>query len=240
MGQESMRPAALAHGVEVRPATRRLGEGNRARSIPRWRAAIAAACTGVLLASAAGGQSAAARRPGQLFPTARPGTLIVRVGLEKVAGSAATAVPLDHVFQSGDRLRISISVNRAGYLRLLARGADGKTERLWPPGSEATPIGADESVLVPGDGSIRLDEKPGTERVEVIFSSTPIAKAPVVPVPGPAGRDEAPGTIRQIRLRNLIVDRQAAEGDLGSYFTGDLGKGGVATVAFEIRHQARR
>jgi hypothetical protein len=204
------------------------------------RVGIGAACIGLLLGGAVGGQSPVAWRHGQLLPTARPGTLILRVGLERVAETEATAVPLDHVFESGDHFRINITVNRAGYLRLLHRGVGGKFERLWPPGSQPVPIGPNEAVLVPDKGSILLDEKAGTEMIQVVFSVDPL-EGPQAGAPRTgAGSEGAPAKIGQIRLRDLVVEHQGAEADLGRYFTGELGEHGVSTLAFELRHQARR
>src|SRR5262249_54782730 len=134
----------------------------------RWRAAVAASWIGLTLAGAVAGAQAPGRPLGQLIATAPPGTLLLRVGVEKVGGERATAVPLDHVFQSGDHLRLTLRSSRAGYLRVLHDGADGRSEPLWPAGEAAAPIGAEEVVLVPGTGSIRLDDKAGVERLRVV------------------------------------------------------------------------
>ena|GEM_PF-6430877 len=96
--------------------------------------------------------------------------------------------------------------DRQGGRRHAARG---KTEHLWPPDSEPAPIGAEETVLVPSKGSIRLDEKAGAERVQVVFSSAPSANPPAAPAPAGPGSAVAPGKIRQIRLRDLAIDGQA-------------------------------
>jgi|GEM_PF-4743166 len=130
MGANCIRSVSRGRAAEARVAAPRPRDAAAGLPSSGLRAAVVAAWIGLLLAGAAGAQGGPAGRPlGQLIPTAPPGTLLLRVGLEKVSGPQATAVPLDHVFQSGDHFRISVKASRAGYLCLLYRGASGGAGR---------------------------------------------------------------------------------------------------------------
>ncbi|HXO19786.1 MAG TPA: DUF4384 domain-containing protein [Thermoanaerobaculia bacterium] len=187
----------------------------------------------------AGALVAAPPTPTRLVPVPRFGSLRLRVGLAKVVNLNSTAVPLSHIFESGDRFCITLTANRTGYIALLHRGAAGHLESLWPSNGGTAAIAANEMIVVPPDGNFRLDEVPGSEMVQIVFTLAPIGQPMAQLLEATTG---ASGTsaIRQIRLRGVVADPSEDSGDVASLFTGDIVEHGVAVVELAIAHRARR
>jgi len=171
--------------------------------------------------------TAPAGRPAPLPAAAE--AVVVRVRLEQLAEAGFTPVPLSHAFKNGDRLRLAVQVNRAGHLYLLYRGRSGATERL----AEAALL-AGESVLVPAEGALRMDDRPGTETVQILFSLVRLDDPILAARPPAAG--ERPH-IRQIRLRELSLDAGGRPGDAGAAFSADLDPAGVALLDLPLQHR---
>jgi hypothetical protein len=152
-----------------------------------------------------------------------------------MVGLRATAVPLDHEFENGERFRITLTSSRNGYVFLLDRGADHNLHRLWPATGGAIPIAARETVLVPPDGQFRLGAATGTDTVRIVFSLLPLADPLALQLDTDAPGRGAAAPIRQIRLRGeLGRDDAAAE------FTGEIVERGVAVLDLNLVHRARR
>jgi hypothetical protein len=165
---------------------------------------------------------------------------MLRVGLEKVVDLTATAVPLSHVFESGDRFHLTLTTNHAGYIAMLDRGAAGKLECLWPATGGAAPIAADETVVVPPAGSVRFDETAGTERIQLVFTLAPVAQPIARLLDTAAGAPGTTAAMSQIRLRSVVADPTPNRSDVASYYTGEIVEGGIYVVDLTLAHRARR
>lgn len=82
----------------------------------------------------------------------------------------------DAVFHAGDRIRLSVMSNQAGYLYIIEHGTSGKWRPLYPP------PGADETKLVPGteylipggkDEFFQFSGNPGDEKLFVLLTRMP-------------------------------------------------------------------
>ncbi|HEY6320351.1 MAG TPA: DUF4384 domain-containing protein [Thermoanaerobaculia bacterium] len=164
---------------------------------------------------------------------------MLRVGLEKIVDLGTSAVPLSHVFASGDRFRITLTANHAGYIALLDRGPKGRLECLWPATGGAAPIAADETVVVPPGGSLRFDEAAGTEMIRIAFTVAPTSP-PLAQLLDPAARAPAPGAMSQIRLRGVDPDATPNRNDVASYFTGEIVEHGIFVIDLALAHRPRR
>jgi hypothetical protein len=87
-------------------------------------------------------------------------------------------VTTDHAFRSGDRFKLHLQSNRAGYLTVVNVGSTGRTTMLFPPSSSSpasNAIRARETYAVPPDEFIRFDDNPGEETLLVMLSPRPMA-----------------------------------------------------------------
>jgi hypothetical protein len=76
--------------------------------------------------------------------------------------------------QPGDRLRFAYSVDDAAYLTIVSLDQTGRLSWYYPSiPAQSIPIFAGQEVFL--DGSIRLDDFLGLERIYAIFSRTPLS-----------------------------------------------------------------
>lgn len=104
-------------------------------------------------------------------------TAAMRYAIELLApeGGEGRRVPLDHVFRSGDRIRLQLASVEAGYVTVLQVGSSGSSSLLYPDPAR----GMTDHFLSPGmrrsvppEGAwFRFDQKPGEERLLVIVSN---------------------------------------------------------------------
>lgn len=82
----------------------------------------------------------------------------------------------DSNFRSGDKLRIAVEANDAGYLYLIQRGSS-KTWSVLFPNSEyeggSNHITAARRQVIPGKARFTLDDTPGAEKLFLVFSRKP-------------------------------------------------------------------
>jgi len=141
-----------------------------------------------------------------------------------------TAVPLDHKFPAGDRLRIEVTPSRTGFLYLFSRAKDGKRERLWPPGEGMLGVRDGQTIAVPEHGSFRMEGDTGEDTIDLLFTVSPLAD------PFAATELQTGSRIRQIRLKEVKLDNQPVA-DLGSSFAADLDDRGVAVLELKVKHR---
>lgn len=80
-------------------------------------------------------------------------------------------------FKSGDSIRFHVRSNINGYAYiLLSSGSRGEQSVLFPDekAGENNKIGAGREYILPQDGSLTFDENPGTEKLTLLLSRTPI------------------------------------------------------------------
>jgi hypothetical protein len=101
----------------------------------------------------------------------------LRYSILKREGSASVEVDRDSVFHSGDRIRLRIEVNAAGYLYIINRGSSGNWKPLFPSSKIA---GGDNGVRkgiqyeIPSGYVFSFDEQPGEEKLFIVFSRQPV------------------------------------------------------------------
>lgn len=163
-------------------------------------------------------------------PSPAQSSLVLHVTYLVIAGETRTAVPLDHKFPAGDRLRIEVTPSLAGHLYLFSRAKDGMRERLWPPVEGALPVRAGQTVTIPEHGSFRMEGDSGEDTIDLLFTLSPLAD------PVAAAGPQPESNIRQIRLKEIKLDSKPVT-DPGASFAADLDDRGIAVLKLKVRHR---
>lgn len=83
----------------------------------------------------------------------------------------------DTVFQSGDRIRVAVEVNDAGYLYIAMKGASGTWKILFPTAEVAGGNNRVESgrqyTIPSAPGRFAFDQQPGEEQLFIVLSRRP-------------------------------------------------------------------
>ena len=87
----------------------------------------------------------------------------------------------NHVFKSGDRIRIHITSNDNGYMHALHKGSTGGS--LLIPVSNGGQVLNGQDVTIPSStGWLRFDENKGVEKIDLVFASHSVsAQEGIVP-----------------------------------------------------------
>lgn len=96
--------------------------------------------------------------------------------LKRADDGAYNEVDTDTVFHSGDKIRVSVESNDAGYLYIVQQGSSKTWNLLFP--NEDTEQGSNRvdrnrEYEIPGGGRFTFDEQAGTEKVYIILSRRP-------------------------------------------------------------------
>jgi len=95
--------------------------------------------------------------------------------LELCRNDQSQLVDQNFAFQSGDGVRVHVKTNFDGYAYIiLAAGTSGKRAVLFPGGSEPNNIVHGREYILPINGVLRFDDKPGREALQVVASREPI------------------------------------------------------------------
>lgn len=84
-------------------------------------------------------------------------------------------------FKSGDQLRFHVQSNIDGYIYILMKkGSSGASALLYPaPGTDAdNRIKAGKDLIVPDNGVLEFDDKPGSETLKIVLSEKRLLAAP--------------------------------------------------------------
>ncbi len=89
-------------------------------------------------------------------------------------GGLGTQVTDHRIFRSGERIRLHFLSNADGQIALLQLGSSGGSNLLFPDpehGLSDAAMTADRDRILPGEAHwFRFDERPGTERLLVLFA----------------------------------------------------------------------
>lgn len=86
-------------------------------------------------------------------------------------------VPLNTVFQSGDRVAFKFETNFAAYVAVMTKGSSGKRKLLFPYSGAKDRINPNESFRIPtGENWFVFDNTPGREELVFVMSSRPIVE----------------------------------------------------------------
>lgn len=100
----------------------------------------------------------------------------VRYSVLKMGASGDEEADSDAVFHSGDRIRLSVEVNDAGYLYIINRGSSGVWKVLFPSPETS---GGDNRVekgkryRIPSQYTFTFDEQPGKETLFLVVARQP-------------------------------------------------------------------
>lgn len=100
----------------------------------------------------------------------------VRYSVLKRGASGDEEVDPDAVFHSGDRIRLSVEVNDAGYLYIVNRGSSGVWKVLFPSpeiSSGDNRVEKGKRYQIPSQYTFTFDEQPGKETLFLIVARQP-------------------------------------------------------------------
>jgi len=168
---------------------------------------------GMFLDSRPSGKTAKPRKP-----AGKAGNLGLGYTLFAEQDGATKRVSPDHVFHSGDRVRILVETNRDVYLYVFHQEGNGPADLLFP---DARLQGGQNSVaahlpsFVPRGRWFRFDEKPGDERLTFVASEKPLQGVPRGAELKAAGEFHMdPDALARLVAKSLpaLTDAQADEG----------------------------
>ena len=157
-------------------------------------------------------------------------------------------VSADHVFHSGDRIKLNLRTNRPGYLYLLNTGSSGQTHLLFPnpaSGAGTNAVKANLTYEVPVGASIRFDNTPGEETLLIMLSPEPMTDvAPAAP-PRTAtlSSDDATRMLLGAQAKgakDLLVEADSTGPQPASYAVApvaSLKAGAMITVRVKLKHE---
>ena len=100
--------------------------------------------------------------------------------MKRAASAKFVEVDQDSTFRSGDRIRLSVDTNTAGYLYVVMQGSSGNWRLLFPSadvegGNNRIEKGVSQQIP-PGDkGQFVFDDQSGTEKLFLVLSRRPEA-----------------------------------------------------------------
>ncbi|HSR49495.1 MAG TPA: DUF4384 domain-containing protein [Acidobacteriota bacterium] len=122
----------------------------------------------------------------------------------------------NHIFYTGDKIRLEVEANIDGYLYIINRGSTGSTKTLFPHPSlngGTNRIQRGVSYSIPPRDWISFKERPGREHVIIIVSRSPLRSLPeqapeaASPVSALQVVDELDS---KVRARDLVIVRERA------------------------------
>ncbi len=89
----------------------------------------------------------------------------------------------NHVFKSGDRIRIHLTSNGNGYMHALHKGTTGDSF-LIPISNGGQVLNGQDITIPSSTGWLRFDENKGVEKIDLVFASHSVsAQEGIVPTP---------------------------------------------------------
>jgi len=169
-------------------------------------------------------------------PTLRPldpAVLLIRVTVERLDDEhGPVAVPLDHRFATGDRVRFDVRSSRAGCFSIASVDGRGDLHPLWPRDGGCHPIAAETATRVPAMGGLRFGGR-GPTRLALLVS--PIATRAASPAT-PHSTGSRRRWLKQIRLRDVVVDETPVVEEPVTYFQGEIADAETAAVKLVLHH----
>jgi hypothetical protein len=99
----------------------------------------------------------------------------------RVMGNEFERIDPERIFRNGEEIRFLIESNREGYIYIFNQTDDNTPEMIFPNAqiqNGENRIRAHEVVWVPDGGLIAFDNTPGTEKLTILFSETPLPELP--------------------------------------------------------------
>jgi len=146
--------------------------------------------------------------------------------LQRQSGGDYGEVFPETVFHSGDKVKLSVMANQAGYLYIIEQGSSGSWVPLFPAQNaapESNHVAAGRVYLVPSasDESFQFNQQPGKEHLFILLSREPIAdldqvifglqhktSAPAPTSAAPASASAAPAMLEaDNRITDALIER---------------------------------
>lgn len=165
------------------------------------------------------------------------------VELQGASGAADTQVTGQRVFHSGERIRLHFLSNADGNIALIQLGSSGTSQVLFPdPGRGLTDsrLVAGEDKVLPDDASwFRFDQKPGTERLIVLFARgrEDLDRFPLRPSLDSKQTEDLIQNTRHVQgSKDLFVETETKKaGEVGTYGVNVSGQPVVLEIVLEHR-----
>jgi hypothetical protein len=168
--------------------------------------------------------------PASLVPSPAGPPLGLKYTILKKSGDDMIEVSVDTVFHAGDRIRISVETNQAGFLYIVNRGSSGMWQPLFPSAdvdNGSNHVEGFRDYLLPPKSRMVFDETTGTERLFLVFAREPepnlermIYSLTSDPAPGPSPQapktlvasnskvdDSTVGILRSANSRDLKIEK---------------------------------
>ena len=181
-----------------------------------------AAAKPAVVKPASGASKPAASANSQLIPVAYTTEDSVALGLRysilKREGSETTEVDPATVFHSGDRIRLRVDVNTAGYLYIINRGSSGSWNPLFPSAKIAKGDNHVQKGIqyeIPAGYVFTFDEQPGTEKLFIVYSRRPVSDLEELiyslaggqDLKAPPRPDDGKILLAQANIEDRLIDR---------------------------------
>jgi predicted Ser/Thr protein kinase len=130
-----------------------------------------------------------------------------------LADNSEVHVGTDTVFKTGDRVRLAFETTSDGYLYVVQEGSSGKWTVLFPNpliNGGRNKVTAFTRHVIPTDRGFRFDGPPGTERIFIAFSKTPVETLPGFDRPVVKVETVDDAVVQQldglVRARDLVIE----------------------------------
>jgi hypothetical protein len=223
-GQDAKRLSAreIFYSPPVEPPAAKKAPAAQAKQSKEQKPAETAAAIPANTKPAATVTKPSASRNPQVIPAAYSTEDSVALGLRysilKREGSETTEVKPDTAFHSGDRIRLRVEVNTAGYLYIINRGSSGNWNPLFPSPKIAKGDNRVQKAIqyeIPAGYVFTFDEQPGTEKLFIVFSRRPVSDLEelIYSLTGgqdlktPPRPDDGKILLAQAKIEDRMVDR---------------------------------
>lgn len=140
----------------------------------------------------------------------RPGA---RVRIELRRDGVTRFVPVDTIFQAGDKVKFHFAVNFPAHVSVINLGSSGRLDVLFPYQGAPEVVGITQNYTVPhrNDLWFEFDNTPGTERLTFVFSAMRVMSSSA-----PSSQNPAISSTGGSVMVNPVSDQQTALDDLNS------------------------
>jgi hypothetical protein len=161
----------------------------------------------------------------------RPGRMGLGYTLFVEQGGSAKRVSPDHIFHSGDRVRILVETNREVYLYVFHQEGPGSADLLFPDsrlrGGENI-VSAHQPSYIPNTGWFTFDNHAGDEKLTLVASEKPLEGVPRrSELKGTEAFQMSPDLLARL-VANSVPAMQDAQADEGKAMTATEGTRGLA------------
>ncbi len=165
------------------------------------------------------------------------------IELQGPSGGPGQQVTERHVFHSGERIRLHFRSNSDGNIALIQLGSSGTAQVLFPDPEKGLTDGrlaADQDKVLPQDSAwFRFDDKPGTERLIVLFARNreELDRFPLRPSLNEGETKSLVQNVQHVQgSKDLVIETETRTvGEVGTYGVNTSGRPIVLEIALEHR-----